>query len=686
MNTRPIILATAIALALTGSVLAEERPTTTPITDFAPIEAAFVEKAPSGFFVDAPLINNMTVMIVRITNDQNEVVLETRSHGEPVELLASGLPDGDYYYQIKTIYRLQTPTGTGPDFTDEGMRREGGTFTIKHQEIMQPQLNPATEELGFVDKLSSDAIAILGAGLSLLVADASAQDLFASSNTPSVGFDDTTSSSGTEFEIRVSAVANNSSGDWQLLDLVGFGSPVSTVIDINTVENSAIANSWVVSSNGDQRWANSGMFFDRSTQELAIGTTLTPGELTISSFIPDIVLIDESDTSEARLQLNGGYFRLFTRPNNTSSTTIPFAAHMNAPTDSILIQANGDVRLGPDFYYNASSGALNLGDAVNISETFNTLQLTSATAPEVFFLGPGNEGFEIELSNGLGFHADTDGDGSSNVFNIFKIEGDAPSGSLRIDDAGNIGMGTIAPVEAVDVARTAAAARFQLTSVSSTGSEAAQFIQRRARAGDTAVQTGDNLGLFSFRGHNGSAMTGTKAGITVKATQNWTAGGNGTRMLFQTTTNGSNTLNTVMEITHDGKVLINGTELNVPDYVFEDDYDLMSLDQLAAYIEENKHLPGVASANEVNSGGLDLAGSQLSILEKVEELTLYTLQQHDELKQMHAVKSAHRALLTAYHAQQDELQSLKSMLNEQQQLVNQLLQSQQGKSLNVSLK
>jgi hypothetical protein len=61
--------------------------------------------------------------------------------------------------------------------------------------------------------------------------------------------------------------------------------------------------------------------------------------------------------------------------------------------------------------------------------------------------------------------------------------------------------------------------------------------------------------------------------------------------------------------------------------VFEDDYELMPLDELKNFIDENGHLPGIPSAGEVQSKGLDLAGSQMGLLQKVEELTLYALQQ-----------------------------------------------------------
>jgi len=220
--------------------------------------------------------------------------------------------------------------------------------------------------------------------------------------------------------------------------------------------------------------------------------------------------------------------------------------------------------------------------------------------------------------------------------------------------------------------------------------------QRASSAAGTAAATPNNhnLGAFSFRGHNGTGFTGSRAFINVAAVENWTPGANGTSMVFQVTPQGSTTLTEVFrvnagELRVTGSVVVNGVDLNVPDYVFEDDYELMTLDQLAAFIEENNHLPGVASAKEVNSNGLDLAGSQLSVLEKVEELTLYTLQQHEELKQVAALKeenaqlkAAHRQLLTAFHAQQEKLDKVDQL----EQMVNQLIQSKEGKSVYTSLK
>lgn len=65
------------------------------------------------------------------------------------------------------------------------------------------------------------------------------------------------------------------------------------------------------------------------------------------------------------------------------------------------------------------------------------------------------------------------------------------------------------------------------------------------------------------------------------------------------------------------------------DVVFDDSYDLLSLDEVEEFIDKNKHLPGVPSAEDVVSEGIDIAEMDATLLKKIEELTLYMI----ELKQ-----------------------------------------------------
>lgn len=70
-----------------------------------------------------------------------------------------------------------------------------------------------------------------------------------------------------------------------------------------------------------------------------------------------------------------------------------------------------------------------------------------------------------------------------------------------------------------------------------------------------------------------------------------------------------------------------------PDYVFESDYCIDDLDQVAEYIEVNKHLPGMIPAKEVKEdSGFDLGAVQLMTIEKLEELYLHVIQLNERIK------------------------------------------------------
>ena len=78
-----------------------------------------------------------------------------------------------------------------------------------------------------------------------------------------------------------------------------------------------------------------------------------------------------------------------------------------------------------------------------------------------------------------------------------------------------------------------------------------------------------------------------------------------------------------------------------PDYVFEryykgystlkSDYRMLDLKSLEAFLKENHHLPEIPSAKKLKEDGLELKKMNLLLLQKIEELTLYTLQQQKQL-------------------------------------------------------
>ncbi|WP_419869032.1 hypothetical protein [Chryseobacterium sp. CT-SW4] len=71
---------------------------------------------------------------------------------------------------------------------------------------------------------------------------------------------------------------------------------------------------------------------------------------------------------------------------------------------------------------------------------------------------------------------------------------------------------------------------------------------------------------------------------------------------------------------------------NWPDYVFKNNYTLNSLEDIEKYIAENGHLPNIPSAKEVEENGIGLGQMNAKLLEKIEELTLYSIEQNKQLK------------------------------------------------------
>ncbi|MGH1363636.1 MAG: hypothetical protein ACRBF0_08775 [Calditrichia bacterium] len=75
---------------------------------------------------------------------------------------------------------------------------------------------------------------------------------------------------------------------------------------------------------------------------------------------------------------------------------------------------------------------------------------------------------------------------------------------------------------------------------------------------------------------------------------------------------------------------VRATEVRVEssgaDFVFEENYELMPLDEVESHIKEKKHLPGVSPAAEMQQNGVGVSEMQTLLLQKVEELTLYMIQ------------------------------------------------------------
>jgi hypothetical protein len=87
----------------------------------------------------------------------------------------------------------------------------------------------------------------------------------------------------------------------------------------------------------------------------------------------------------------------------------------------------------------------------------------------------------------------------------------------------------------------------------------------------------------------------------------------------------------------DGKLYAREVVVNAVswcDYVFKPDYKLMPICDLKEYIKTNSHLPDVPTEKDVITDGINLGNSNAVLLKKIEELTLYVIQQEERIKEL----------------------------------------------------
>lgn len=88
-------------------------------------------------------------------------------------------------------------------------------------------------------------------------------------------------------------------------------------------------------------------------------------------------------------------------------------------------------------------------------------------------------------------------------------------------------------------------------------------------------------------------------------------------------------LHVIGTLTVSSGIVVAGNTMTVPDYVFDESYRLMPLDELQEYVEINKHLPAFQS--EKNTKELNLVADNMALRRTIEELTLYILQIKNEI-------------------------------------------------------
>jgi|GEM_PF-1440978 len=180
---------------------------------------------------------------------------------------------------------------------------------------------------------------------------------------------------------------------------------------------------------------------------------------------------------------------------------------------------------------------------------------------------------------------------------------------------------------------------------------------------------GDYAGsVYGVQGATSGTGVGTRIGVFGSATggaTNWASYFVGNSYVSGDMRIGTTDGATGYKLSVNGKIICTEARVqaiaNWPDYVFEENYALMSLEDLETFLATEKHLPGIPSADElIEAEGFDLGDMHKMTIEKVEELTLYIIAQNKRLLVQDELREKQDATL---EKQQEEIDALKAMIH-----------------------
>lgn len=341
--------------------------------------------------------------------------------------------------------------------------------------------------------------------------------------------------------------------------------------------------------------------FDYKNIRLGIGNTTPSVPLHFASTIGNKIALWGTDANQHYgLGIQGSLLQIYA---DQSGSDISFGYGSSGNfTENMRIKGSGAVGIG----------TTNPGSKLEVSATTgNSLQLTNTTT-----LGSGTTN-SIYFKNGsyyTGMIRTSGVTGSTASLSFYTYANSVATGlreRLTILDDGKTGIGVSTPTMKLDVF-----GRVRLYHTTEDGTSGMWFNKANNTQGSFIGQYDDtNFGIwgpgatgtwkFLFDGNDGTLRIGT----TQKATGYLVNVG--------------------------GKVIAEEVRVQLraawPDYVFDSNYGLRSLNDLEAYINEHHHLPGIAAAKTIEKEGLELGQMNKQLMEKVEELTLYVIQLKKEI-------------------------------------------------------
>ena len=345
---------------------------------------------------------------------------------------------------------------------------------------------------------------------------------------------------------------------------------------------------------------------------------------------------------------------IFGYPNkiNLRTTHGSGGAHLSFGThtvpDALFISHNGLIGIGNT----APDTKLHLEESnVGIKTTYAT-QIIEANDAQLDLISSsaGNWGSAINLVEG-------NGDANNDIWSIVRRTSNDNS-SLRINYGtsnnhenpslitfntnGNVGIGTNSPTAKLDIGKSNLENAF---SVGSSNDGGRIYTSYESGKGTLNFVEHDDPFVLSF----------TQAGTNTNEKIIFDQGNFG----IGTTTMGSHKLAVEGSIgAREIKVEANGWS----DFVFENTYQLPSLKEVENHIQQKGHLKDIPSAKEVKENGIFLGEMDAKLLQKIEELTLYTIAQEKKILSLEKQNSTIQNLEKEIEILKEENRQIKKQL------------------------
>ncbi|WP_396589587.1 hypothetical protein [Allomuricauda sp. R78024] len=232
---------------------------------------------------------------------------------------------------------------------------------------------------------------------------------------------------------------------------------------------------------------------------------------------------------------------------------------------------------------------------------------------------------------------------NTSIFFLFSI---FAFGQNSFPASGNVGVGTLTPEYDLEVIGSINATELL---VNGTPIEGPVW----SLNGNDSFYNAGNVGIGTntpgFTLDVDGSLNATSIFLNGASVQNsqWTTTGNDVSYSSGNVGIGIATVPTGYSLAVVGSIITEGVTVKLqsdgwPDFVFEKDYLLPSLQKVENYIQRNGHLPNIPSASEIGKNGIHLGEMDAKLLQKIEELTLYTIQQQKEID---SLKNASQALI-----------------------------------------